>query len=197
MQSYGSRELDASVLLMPLVGFLPASDPRVSGTVAAIERYMTIDGLVVRYSGDPAVDGLAAGEGSFLPCSFWLAENLALLGRRDDASRLFERLLSVRNDLGLLSEEYETRSKRLVGNFPQALSHTALVNTAFRLARGMDGRPEARQDDQESAGVASFHGQITSRYQALGADGRDDRDATDPAPGLIASLCRSRPNRSQ
>jgi len=136
VQSYGSKTLDASVLMMPLVGFLPATDPRVRGTVAAIERELMADGFVLRYAGSEGVDGLPAGEGAFLLCTFWLADNLALLGRQDDARRLFERLLSLRNDVGLLSEEYDPATRRLVGNFPQAFSHVALVNTAANLARG-------------------------------------------------------------
>ena len=138
VQSYGSTRLDASLLMMPLVGFLPADDPRVRGTVAAIERDLTSDGLVARYQCEEEVDGLPPGEGTFLPCTFWLVDNLALQGRRDDASRLFERLLSLRNDVGLLSEEYDPGSRRLVGNFPQAFSHVSLVNSAFNLAAAGD-----------------------------------------------------------
>ena len=135
-QYYGSRELDASVLMIPLVGFLPPSDPRVQGTVDAIQRELVEDGFVLRYSTETGVDGLPAGEAAFLPCSFWLADNLALLGREDEARRLFERLLSIRNDLGLLSEEYDPAAGRLVGNFPQAFSHVGLVNTARNLSPG-------------------------------------------------------------
>ncbi len=133
VQTYGSKRLDASLLMMPLVGFLPASDPRVAGTVRAIERDLTVDGLVLRYRSDEGSDGLPPGEGVFLPCSFWLADNYALQGRREDALRLFERLVALRNDVGLLSEEYDPGSCRLVGNFPQAFSHVSLVNTAFNL----------------------------------------------------------------
>ena len=135
VQSYGSKELDASVLLIPLVGFLPPNDPRVRSTVEAIERHLMADGFVRRY--DPVVssDGLPGSEGAFLACSFWLADNLVLLGRHDDARRLFARLLALRNDVGLLSEEYDPRAKRLVGNFPQAFSHITLVNTAYNLSR--------------------------------------------------------------
>jgi GH15 family glucan-1,4-alpha-glucosidase len=138
VQSYGEKQLDASLLMMPLVGFLPANDPRVIGTVAAIERDLTVDGLVKRYSSSESVDGLPGGEGAFLACSFWLVDNLALQGRHEDARRLFERLLDLRNDVGLLSEEYDTSARRLVGNFPQAFSHIALVNSAFNLATGVD-----------------------------------------------------------
>ena len=132
-QSYGSKELDASVLLMPLVGFLPPTDARVRSTVEAIEQHLMLDGLVLRYNTESGADGLKPGEGVFLACSFWLADNYLLLGRRGDARRLFERLLALRNDLGLLAEEYDPCSKRLLGNFPQALSHIALVNTAHNL----------------------------------------------------------------
>jgi GH15 family glucan-1,4-alpha-glucosidase len=137
-QYYGSRELDASLLMIPLVGFLPPSDPRVAGTVEAIQRELLHDGFVHRYSTSTGVDGLPAGEAAFLACSFWLADNLTLLGRRRGARRLFERILALRNDLGLLSEEYDPAARRLVGNFPQALSHVGLVNTASNLttARG-------------------------------------------------------------
>jgi GH15 family glucan-1,4-alpha-glucosidase len=132
-QSYGSSELDASALLFPLVGFLPAKDERMRGTVAAIERQLCRDGLVYRYTtsdGAGAVDGLPEGEGAFLACSFWLAGNYALLGRLDDARALFERLLSLRNDVGLLAEEYDPRSGRQLGNFPQAFSHVPLIMAA-------------------------------------------------------------------
>jgi GH15 family glucan-1,4-alpha-glucosidase len=134
VQAYGSRQLDASLLLMPLVGFLPPDDPRVRGTVEAIERRLMVDGLLHRYDTSTEVDGLPPGEGAFLACSFWLADNYVLLGRRDDARQLFERLLDLRNDVGLLSEEFDSRARRLVGNFPQAFSHVALVDTALNLA---------------------------------------------------------------
>jgi len=136
-QSYGSQPLDASVLLIPLVGFLPADDDRVRGTLAAVERELFFDPFVLRYSTETNlnVDGLPPGEGAFLACSFWLADNYTLAGRYDDARRLFEKLLGLRNDLGLLSEEYDVRRGRLVGNFPQAFSHLALVNTALNLER--------------------------------------------------------------
>jgi GH15 family glucan-1,4-alpha-glucosidase len=133
VQSYGSDELDASALLIPLVGFLPAHDPRVGSTVEAVLRRLLIDGLVRRYDTGSGIDGLPPGEGIFIPCSFWLADNLILLGRRAEARRLFERLLSLRNDVGLLSEEYDVHTRRLVGNFPQAFSHVALINTAYML----------------------------------------------------------------
>ena len=135
VQSYGSKLLDASLLMMPLVGFLPATDPRVRGTVEAIRRHLMTDGLVARYQTQPDIDGLPPGEGAFLACTFWLADNLALQGRRAEAAELFERLLSLRNDVGLLSEQYDPGSRRLLGNFPQAMSHMSLINTARNLTR--------------------------------------------------------------
>jgi GH15 family glucan-1,4-alpha-glucosidase len=135
VQSYGSRALDASLLVIPRVNFLPASDARVQGTIHAIERDLVRGGFVERYHTQEADDGLPPGEGVFLPCSFWLADAYADSGRLDDARKLFERLLQLQNDLGLLSEEYDPEAKRFVGNFPQAFSHLALVNTAFTLSR--------------------------------------------------------------
>lgn len=143
-QSFGSRELDASLLLMPLVGFLPPGDPRVRGTVEAIERELCEDGLVLRYPTRESVDGLPPGEGAFLACTFWLADNLELLGRHDEARELFERLLALRNDVGLLAEEYDPRTGRQLGNFPQAFSHVGLINTARNLSR-RGGPAEDRQ----------------------------------------------------
>ena len=142
VQAYGSKLLDASALLIPVVGFLPADDPRVRSTVEQIEKRLLVDGLVLRYDSEKTDDGLPGGEGAFLACSFWLANNYVLLGRRADAREMFERLLSLRNDVGLLSEEYDPRTKRLVGNFPQAFSHVAVVGTAFNLSRTdtFDGR---------------------------------------------------------
>jgi GH15 family glucan-1,4-alpha-glucosidase len=135
-QAYGSKRLDASVLLMPLAGFLPGDDPRVRGTVEAIERNLLHDGFVARYQTDPAgaVDGLPAGEGTFLPCSFWLADNLAMIGREDAAHEMFERLLRLRNDVGLLAEEYDPVTDRQLGNFPQAFTHVSLISTAAHLS---------------------------------------------------------------
>ncbi len=135
VQSYGSTELDASALLFPLVGFLPPSDPRVKSTVEAIERNLMVGGLVLRYDYKRTKDGLGSREGAFLACSFWLADNLILLGRYDDAKKLFERLLSLCNDVGLLAEEYDTATGRMAGNFPQAFSHVSLVNTAHNLEK--------------------------------------------------------------
>jgi GH15 family glucan-1,4-alpha-glucosidase len=136
VQSYGSDLLDASLLMMPLVGFLPISDERVRSTVMAIEQQLSIDGFVRRYRTVPDVDGLPPGEATFLLCSFWFVDNLQLLGRHDDARRLFERLLAIRNDVGLLSEGYDIDQKRLAGNFPQAFSHVGLINTALNLSSG-------------------------------------------------------------
>jgi len=138
VQYYGSKELDASLLMMPLVGFLPFDDRRVAGTVRAIERELMVDGFVLRYRNREHVEALPPGEGVFLACSFWMADVLALSGRQDEARALFERLLSLRNDVGLLSEEYDTRAGRALGNFPQAYSHVGVINTAHNLtlARG-------------------------------------------------------------
>jgi GH15 family glucan-1,4-alpha-glucosidase len=134
VQSYGSTALDASLLLIPTTGFLPPSDPRIAGTVRAIERHLLEDGFVRRYEVG-ADDGLPPGEGVFLACSFWLADAYVLLGRIDDARALFDRLLAIRNDVGLLAEEYDTRLGRLVGNFPQAFSHISLIDTAYNLTQ--------------------------------------------------------------
>ncbi|MCC5576071.1 glycoside hydrolase family 15 protein [Microtetraspora sp. AC03309] len=135
-QSYGSRELDASLLMIPIVGFLPPEDPRVRSTIEAIERELMTDGFVLRYpvATENTVDGLPGGEGAFLACSFWLAEARAMVGRRKEAIELFERLLALRNDVGLLAEEYDPRYGRLVGNFPQAFSHVPLIHTAQALS---------------------------------------------------------------
>ncbi|WP_449350816.1 glycoside hydrolase family 15 protein [Streptomyces shaanxiensis] len=136
-QSYGSKELDASLLLIPQMGFLPPDDKRVIGTIEAIQRELsTPDGFILRYptsSGEENVDGLPGDEGAFLACSFWMADDLAMIGRVDEARKLFEKLLSLRNDLGLLAEEWDPRLKRQVGNFPQAFSHVPLIDTALRL----------------------------------------------------------------
>ncbi len=145
VQSYDSGELDASLLMIPLVGFLPADDPRVRGTVAAIEKGLMRDGFVQRYDTGSSVDGLPPGEGAFLPCTFWLADNYALAGRYDEAKRLFERLLGLTNDVGLISEEYDPHARRLLGNFPQAFTHVGLVNSAFNLFHA-EGPAEKRQE---------------------------------------------------
>ena len=135
VQSYGSRQLDASLLQIPLVGLLPASDPRVRGTISAIERRLMEDGFVMRYDTEVGVDGLPPGEGAFLACSFWLADNYVLQGRQAEARDLFTRLLALCNDVGLLAEEYDPRAGRMLGNFPQAFSHVGLINTALNLSR--------------------------------------------------------------
>jgi GH15 family glucan-1,4-alpha-glucosidase len=135
VQSYEGKELDASLLLLPQVGFLPPDDPRVRGTVRAIERRLLVDGLVMRYDTAATDDGLPPGEGVFLACSFWLVDAYVLQHRWRDARRLFDRLLKLRNDVGLLSEEYDPHARRLVGNFPQAFTHVALVNSALNLTR--------------------------------------------------------------
>ncbi len=134
VQHYGSKNLDAGLLMIAIVGFLPASDPRVKGTVEAIEKDLLRDGFVIRYDTGAAQDGLPPGEGAFLACSFWLVGNYVLLGRIDEARALFNRLVALANDVGLLSEEYDPALKRQVGNFPQAFSHIALINAAYTLA---------------------------------------------------------------
>ncbi len=152
VQSYGSRALDASLLLLPLVGFLPPTDPRVAGTVQAIEKDLLVDGFVLRYSTDENnSDGLPPGEGAFLPCTFWLADAFEQVGRVDDARRLFERLLAIRNDVGLLSEEYDVGAGRMVGNFPQAFTHVALVNSASNLTPAAVGTTRHRTEADEPA----------------------------------------------
>jgi GH15 family glucan-1,4-alpha-glucosidase len=151
-QAYGSDVMDASVLLMPLVGFLPARDPRVLGTVAAVERTLVTGGLVRRYNTHETADGLPPGEGAFLACSFWLADNYVLQGRVAEAEALFARLTALATDLGLLAEEYDPAAGRLVGNFPQAFSHVALVGTALNLARCAPGRDGAAPGDANGAG---------------------------------------------
>jgi len=146
VQAYGSNDLDAALLLMPVVGFLPGSDARVKSTVRAIERELMRDGLVMRYNTAKARDGLPPGEGVFLACSFWMVGSLKAVGRARDAKVLFEKLLKLRNDLGLLSEEYDVSGKRFAGNFPQAFSHIALVNAAFYLQDGKRVRRRAHRN---------------------------------------------------
>ncbi len=148
-QTYGSTRLDASLLLIPLVGFLPVDDARVRGTIAAIEKNLMRDGLVQRYDTTELDDGVTGKEGSFLACSFWLVSTLNLCGRREEARELFERLLSLRNDVGLLSEEYDTDQGRQVGNFPQALSHIALVNAALEFTA--DSSPGEQRAESKAA----------------------------------------------
>ena len=144
VQSYGSMELDASCLRIALVGFLPPEDPRIRGTVEAIERNLTRGGLVQRYNTRTTDDGLPAGEGTFLACSFWMVSNLWLIGRRKDAVALYEKLLGLCNDVGLLSEEYDSVRRRQVGNFPQALSHISLIHAAFTLSGHWTPQPFER-----------------------------------------------------
>ena len=146
VQSYDSRRLDASLLTIPLYGFLAPDDPRVRGTLEAVRRELLVDGFVQRYRHDEdvaSVDGLPPGEGAFFLCSFWFVDNLILLGELDEASEMFERLLALRNDLGLLSEEYDPKLRRLVGNYPQAFSHIGLVTTATRLEAALEDRDAA------------------------------------------------------
>ena len=146
VQSYGSKRLDASLLTIPIVGFLPPEDPRVRGTLDAVRRELLRDGFVQRYSHDEetaSIDGLPPGEGAFFLCSFWFVDNLALLGEHEEACEMFDRLLSLRNDLGLLAEEYDPDLQRLVGNFPQAFSHIGLINTAMKLERVATARAAA------------------------------------------------------
>ena len=146
-QSYGSRALDAALLLLPRVGFLPWDDPRVVGTVEAVQKDLCRDGFVLRYRPEHSDDGLPGGEGAFLACSFWLADALSGIGRDGAATELFERLLSLRNDVGLLSEEYDTESGQQVGNTPQAFSLVGLINTARQLS-GHSTRTSSRRHEQ-------------------------------------------------
>jgi len=155
VRSYGSRELDASLLMLPAIGFLPPDDPRIIGTVSAIERDLLIDGFVLRYDTRTAADGLPPGEGVFLACSFWLVDAYLMLGRRAEALALFERLLALRNDLGLMSEQYDPAGGRQVGNFPQAFSHLALVNTASNLAHIR--KPAEQRSQHPVEGAAPAH----------------------------------------
>ncbi len=151
VQSYESEHLDASLLLIAQVGFLPPGDPRVLGTIAAIERELLVDGLVLRYATESGVDALPVGEGAFLPCSFWLADSYALTGRRAEGEALFERLLGLCNDVGLLAEEYDPHAKRMLGNFPQALTHMAVVNTARLLSIPASEAHAAGQEGERPA----------------------------------------------
>ncbi|HWL06507.1 MAG TPA: glycoside hydrolase family 15 protein [Xanthobacteraceae bacterium] len=154
VQSYGSKELDASLLLLPVIGFLPPEDPRIRATVEQIETRLMVDGFLLRYDSQRAPDGLPPEEGAFLACSFWLVDAYVLLGRRDDAERLFERLLGLCNDVGLLSEEYDWIEGRLVGNFPQAFSHVGLINSAFNLDRVLQ---PAKQRSEQRFGNGTVH----------------------------------------
>ncbi len=159
VQYYGGDALDAALLMIPLVGFLPADDPRVRRTIEAIERELTVDGLVLRYHSEEVADGLPPGEGAFLACSFWLCDALAMIGRRDDAVRRFEGLLAMCNDVGLLAEEYDPRARRQLGNFPQAFSHIALINTAHNLNPAAEAGPGVRHAGGEPDRAARSHHQ--------------------------------------
>jgi GH15 family glucan-1,4-alpha-glucosidase len=142
-QYYGSSEVDASLLMLPLVHFLPAGDERMLGTVAAIKEDLLRDGLVLRYRTDNTDDGLPPGEGAFIACTFWLIDNLAMAGQIEEATQLFERLLGLCNDVGLLSEQWDDEHRRQIGNFPQALSHVGLVNSAYNIERAMRSRAKS------------------------------------------------------
>ncbi|MBV8895331.1 MAG: glycoside hydrolase family 15 protein, partial [Acidobacteriaceae bacterium] len=145
VQYYGSKELDASLLMLPVVGFIKADDPRMLGTVAAVEKHLMSSGFVARYNTRTSVDGLSGDEGAFIACSFWLVDNYVLQNRIDDARELFERLLTLQNDVGLLSEEYDPKERRQLGNFPQAFSHLALVNSAHNLTCTHDEKPSRQR----------------------------------------------------
>jgi GH15 family glucan-1,4-alpha-glucosidase len=145
VQVYGRPELDASLLMIPLVHFLPATDPRMRGTIEAIKRELMHDGLVARYKTDETDDGLPPGEGTFLPCTFWMIDNLAMIGEIEEATQMFERMLSLRNDVGLLAEEWDHEARRQLGNFPQALTHVGLVNSAFNLDSARRARASAKR----------------------------------------------------
>jgi len=147
VQAYGSDQLDASLLLLPCVGFLPVTDPRIGKTIAAIEKRLLREGLVMRYSTEEVEDALPPGEGAFLACSFWLVDVYMLQERFDDADRLFRRLVALRNEVGLLSEQYDPRLKRLAGNFPQAFSHLALINSAYNLTRARKPLHQRAKDE--------------------------------------------------
>jgi GH15 family glucan-1,4-alpha-glucosidase len=169
-QYYGSDKLDASVLMIPLVGFLPPTDERVISTVEAIEDNLIDHGFVLRYrtDDDGSVDGLTGREGAFLACSFWLVDCLHMIGREDDAVELFERLLALRNELGLLSEEYDPFAGRLVGNFPQAFSHVSLINSAFRLSGNDPLATAAAEDGRVLMNTFNPTSPVFQRMKALG-----------------------------
>jgi GH15 family glucan-1,4-alpha-glucosidase len=175
VQFYGSSNLDASALLIPLVGFLPPSDARVQSTIAAIERDLMEEGLVLRYRPEHTEDGLKTREGAFLACSFWLVDNLVLLGRNDEARQLFERLLALRNDVGLLAEEYDSYKARQVGNFPQAFSHVALINSAYNLHKAATHKKPAEQRAHHRVGVES------ARKRPRGSERRGGQERLDDA----------------
>lgn len=154
VQCYGGKTLDASLLLLPVVGFLPATDARVRSTVEAIERRLMVDGFLLRYDSAATQDGLPPGEGVFIACSFWLVDNFALMGRHNDARELFERLLDIRNDVGLLAEEYDPRTRRQLGNFPHVFSHVALADTAWNLTKAVNpARTRAEEATNRASGT--------------------------------------------
>ncbi len=184
VQYYGSAEVDASLLLLPIVGFLPPEDARIRGTLAAVQRDLCVDGLVARYRTRPGVDGLPAGEGHFLPCSFWLADCLALCGRHDEAVALFESLLALRNDVGLLAEEYDAVARRQLGNFPQALTHMALVNTARNLSR--PGGPS----DHRSHRMQPEPPEGTKPLQGAGGSGSADAGKKTKSTGAAKKVAK-------
>ena len=188
VQSYGSAELDASLLLIPMTGFLPCDDPRVLGTVEAIRAGLMAEGFVRRYHTHSADDGLPPGEGVFLACSFWLADNLALQKRWDEATGLFERLLALRNDVGLLAEEYDPRERRMLGNFPQAFSHVALVNTAYNLsARHKPAEQRSDEDAIAPAGGAGASARRPERPRSRSAVPESTRKSAAAGPSRRAS----------
>jgi GH15 family glucan-1,4-alpha-glucosidase len=157
VQAYGSKFLDASLLQMPELGFLELDDPRLLGTIQAIEETLLRNGFVLRYRTEETDDGLPPGEGAFLACSFWLANAYAMTGRHEDAVRLFERLLALSNDVGLLAEEYDPAAQRLVGNFPQGFSHLSVIVTAFNLAHS---EKPAQQRSKDGHQVTSYDSEI-------------------------------------
>jgi GH15 family glucan-1,4-alpha-glucosidase len=159
VQAYGSDQLDANLLLLPCVGFLPVTDPRIENTIAAIERRLIRDGFVMRYSTEEVEDALPPGEGAFLACSFWLVDVYTLQGRVDEAEQLFRRLVDLRNEVGLLSEEYDPKGKRLVGNFPQAFSHLALINSAYNLTRVSKPVHQRAHDEHAPAEAVAVAGE--------------------------------------
>jgi GH15 family glucan-1,4-alpha-glucosidase len=164
VQAYGSKRLDASLLLLPLVGFLPANDPRIQGTLRAIEDKLLIDGeFVLRYETDNSGDGLPEGEGAFLPCSFWLVDNYILQGRYMEARQMFDRLLARCNDVGLLAEEFDPLTGRMFGNFPQAYSHVGVINCALSLSRQV-GPVEERADAKDEPVIVTDGGVVAAEF---------------------------------
>lgn len=155
-QSFGSKHMDASLLIIPLVGFLPPDDPRIAGTVEAVQKSLTKDGLILRYHSGPKIDGFPAGEGAFLACSFWMVSCLRLLGRTGEAREMFDRILALRNDVGLLAEEYDSDAKRQVGNFPQAFSHISLLHTAYALSSDLEVFRRHTRHEHKPSGASTL-----------------------------------------